>query len=437
MRSNVSAVGPVIKTHEGAPAARINELKELRRSVLATMLWENTFYESGESIASRIEDLVPKVKPEDVANLAIEARDRMYLRHVPLFLIRQLAKQKGNGKLVAETLERIIQRPDELSEYVAMYWRGATSEEDKEPLSAGSKRGLAAAFRKFNEYGLAKYDRDTVVKLRDVLRLVHAKPENSEQAALWKRVIDRSLETPDTWEVALSKGADKKETFERLLRENKLGGLAFLRNLRNMIESGVDTGLIRTRFSQPLGKILPFRYLAALDHAPGFAQELEAAMLRSIADEPKLNGKTTIVVDVSGSMEVTLSEKSEMTRINAASGLAILIREICPDARVFTFSNTVVEIPAFRGLALADRIDKSQPHSGTYLGAALNRIPACDRIIVVTDEQSHDRVSDPVGTGYVINVGAYQNGVGYGKWMHIDGWSDRVMDFIREVESVG
>jgi hypothetical protein len=275
-----------------------------------------------------------------------------------------------------------------------------------------------------------------VVKLRDVLKLVHAKPENSEQSALWKRVIDRSLATPDTWEVALSKGADKKETFERLLRENKLGGLAFLRNLKNMLAADVDTGLIRTRFSQPLGKILPFRYLAALDHAPAFARELEGAMLRSIEDEPKLNGKTIILVDVSGSMDAPISEKSDMTRIHAASGLAILIREICPDARVFTFSNLVIEVPSFRGLALADKIDKSQPHSGTYLGAALAKLPSCDRIIVVTDEQSHDRVDDPKGTGYIINVAAYQNGVGYGKWTHIDGWSDRVMDFIREVESV-
>jgi hypothetical protein len=435
MRTNVTAVGKVIKTHEGASAVRINELKELRRSVLSTMLWENTFYESGDSIAFRIAELIPKVKPLDVANLAIEARDRMYLRHVPLFIARELARIKGAGTHVTNILEHVIQRPDELSEYVAMYWRGATSDADKETLSAGSKRGLAKAFRKFNEYGFAKYDRDTVVKLRDVLRLIHAKPETAEQSALWRKVINRSLETPDTWEVALSKGADKKETFERLLRENKLGGLAFLRNLRNMVSAGVESELIRNRFSQPFEKVLPFRFVAACEHASTFLPELDAAMLRCIEAEKKLLGKTIILVDVSGSMDAPLSEKSDMTRVHAASGLAVLIREICPDVRVFTFSTHLVEVPAFRGLALVDKIRTSQAHHSTELGHALSRLPEYDRLIVVTDEQSHDRVNAPKGKGYMINVGTYKNGVGYGAWTHIDGWSDRVVDFIREVES--
>jgi hypothetical protein len=87
-------------------------------------------------------------------------------------------------------------------------------------------------------------------------------------------------------------------------------------------------------------------------------------------------------------------------------------------------------------LALADKIDKSQTHGETYLGKALGELPTYERVIVVTDEQFHDRISDPKGIGYIINVAAYQNGVGYGKWTHIDGWSDRVVDFIREVESV-
>jgi hypothetical protein len=56
-----------------------------------------------------------------------------------------------------------------------------------------------------------------------------------------------------------------------------------------------------------------------------------------------------------------------------------------------------------------------------------------DRLIVVTDEQSHDPV--PQLKGYMINVASNQNGVGYGQWVHIDGWSDKVLDYIVKYEA--
>ena len=64
----------------------------------------------------------------------------------------------------------------------------------------------------------------------------------------------------------------------------------------------------------------------------------------------------------------------------------------------------------------------------------LNRNHGYDRLIVITDEQAHDRVSGPKGKGYVINVASYKNGVGYGKWTHIDGWSEAVIEYIRVLE---
>jgi 60 kDa SS-A/Ro ribonucleoprotein len=433
MRMNAIAVGPKPRTHEGAVAMQISPLAELRRSVLTALLWEDTFYEAGSLVAARIQTLIPKCKPADVAALAIEARDRMYLRHVPLFLVRELARVKGNGTLVADTLARVIQRPDELTEYLAMYW----ADEKDAPLSAGSKRGLARAFGKFKAETLAKYDRDNVFKLRDVLRLTHAKPRDTEQAATWKQVITRTLPTPDTWEVALSAGANKREAFERLLREDKLGGLAFLRNLRNMLEASVDATLVRQRFAGRFDKVLPFRFVSAVRHAPAYASELNDAMLRATADLPRLSGRTVVLVDVSGSMNDPLSAKSELRRMDVAAGLAVLVRELCTDCRVFSFSDRLAEIAAYRGLPLVGAVLQSQPHSGTYLARAIEAVPCdYDRMIVVTDEQSADRPGAPRGLGYVINVATSKNGVGYGPWTHIDGWSERVLDFVRELEAV-
>src|SRR6201993_2687165 len=228
-RLNLMNLSRGVRTHEAAPARHISNELQLRRSVLACLLWESQFYEDGVAIAGRIAELVPKVEPERVAALAVEAREAMKLRHAPLLLVREMARHKTHRGLVAETLTRVIERADELAEFVAIYWQNGRA-----PLSAQVKKGLAAAFTRFDEYALAKYDRANPVKLRDVLFLCHAKPVDTAQAELWKRLVAGELATPDTWEVALSGGADKREAWERLLEENKLGALALLRNLRNM-----------------------------------------------------------------------------------------------------------------------------------------------------------------------------------------------------------
>jgi hypothetical protein len=427
-----------VHTHEGAVAQKVDAKRELRRSVLTCLLWEDTFYEKGNDITKRIAELVAKNKPEDVAVLACEAREKMQLRHAPLFLVRELARRKGAGPLVAESLETVIQRADELGEFVALYWK-----EKKQPLSAGAKRGLARAFTKFDAYQLAKYDRDGVVKLRDVLFLCHAKPKDAEQAAVWKKLVENTLEPPDTWEVALSAGKDKRENFERLLREGRLGGMAVLRNLRLMWAAGVDPKLIRERLDKSVARALPFRFVTAARYAPKLEDAIEKAMLKGIAGLEKLAGSTGLVVDVSGSMNYKLSKKGETTRMDVAAGLAILLREKAEEFSIATFSDACVELPPRRGFALRDAILGSQAHSGTYLKRALSQLAEKDewqkleRLIVITDEQSHDGIL-PAWTprAYVVNVAPYKHGLSYGnRWTHIDGWSERIVDYIAAIEA--
>jgi hypothetical protein len=428
------------RTHEGAPAKIISAEQALRRSVLSCMLWENEFYEDGVQIAGRIHELVPQVAAEKVVALAVEARERMKLRHAPLLLVREMARHASHRALVSETLSRLIQRADELSEFVAIYWAGG-----RQPLSAQVKKGLAAAFCKFDEYALAKYDRAGAVRLRDVLFLSHARPVDEAQAALWKRLAENELATPDTWEVALSAAGraegDKHEVWERLLAERKLGALALLRNLRNMQSAGVsEEKVVSALAALKTDRVLPFRFLAAARSAPQWEQAIESAMFRALdGRSQRLAGHTVLLVDVSGSMDATLSSRSEMRRTDAAYGLAILLREIAEKVTIYTFSESAKRVPSRRGMALRDALDQSQPHGGTNLGASLKQVDAdvregYDRVVVITDEQSHDRVPAPKGKGYVINVASARNGVGYGEWMHIDGWSEAVIDYIAELE---
>jgi hypothetical protein len=346
-----------------------------------------------------------------------------------------MARHEKHRALVADTLDRVLQRPDEMTELLAIYWAdalGPMQQRKRQPVSAQIKKGLARALTKFDAYQLAKYDRDGAVRIRDVLFLVHAKPKNAEQEKVWKQLVDGELASPDTWEVSLSSGKDKRATFERLIAENKLGGLALLRNLRLMQNAGVARATIAEAIAaMRTDRILPFRFITAARYAPDFEPELEAAMLKSIKDYPRLSGRTRLLIDVSGSMFTPLSAQSEMTRAEAACGLAILAREVCDEVEIFTFSQDVIKIPPRRGFALRDAIIGSQPHGGTFLGKAVTEIDRKgDRLIAFTDEQSHDSVPAPKARGTMVNVASYQHGVGHGAWTRVDGFSEAVIGWI-------
>ena len=420
--------------HGGVAVRKISAEAQLTRLTLAHMLWENQFYIDGTTSTDLMKNLVTKADPKFVEALADEARTKFKLRHVPLFLARELAR---NHKLSASALDAVIQRPDEMSEFLSIYWK-----DGKTPLSNQVKKGLGKAFSKFNEYQLAKWDKNSAaVSLRDVMFLTHPKPKDMAQAILFKKVADKALETPDTWETNLSAGADKKETFSRLMAEKKLGALAFLRNLRNMADAGIDESTIRSYASTlDVTKVLPFRYLAAARIMPQFENMLEALMFKSLATHEKLPGKTVLLVDVSGSMfGAQVSKKSDLDRFDAAAALAILCREICEEVEIYSFSDRCVRIAPRRGFSLIEAIRNSQQISGTDLRGAMNSIHAntkYDRCIVFTDEQSQTSASAPKGKGYVVNVAAYENGINNAQWTTISGFSEAIIDYIQLFEKL-
>ena len=418
------------KTFEGGNSSRIDAAEQLKRSTMATMLWEDGFYEDGVKIADRIFNLTKLVDKDTALKIMLEAKYGQKLRHAPLLIAVAMSEM---GWLKKEHVNEIITRADELPEFLSMYWMNG-----KRPVSHQIRKGLGLAFQKFNEYQLAKYDRAKSVKLRDVLRIVRPTPKDKEQSDLWKRLISGELKTPDTWEVALSSGANKKETFEKMLQEQNLGDLAFIRNMRNMIQSGVNSDLIKKSFAErKWSKILPFQFISAARHAPNYEPEIENAMLKCMTDLEKIQGKVTVMVDVSGSMSDAISGKSEMSRIDVASGLAILARELSDDIEIYAFENHATLIPARRGFALRDAIGK--PRGGTSMWNSIRQVAKnrkSNLMIVITDEQTYDNgsISDSSSDLLaIINVANSQNGIGYGKnSIHINGWSENVIKYLQE-----
>ena len=471
MRINVPR--PAVHTHTGGTAAPQNPVVELERTVANCLLWENTFYEGGDSIANRIAELCKHVDDVSIMNLAIKARTEHNLRHVPLWLVIQMLRKRS--KLVAHTIEAVIHRPDEMTELLALYWK-----DGRVPLAAQLKKGLARAYKKFSEYQLAKWNRADAIKLRDVMFLCHPKPtvmgtgevitginrsgykrgpvsrHKKGQGLLWYHLVTGTLEPADTWEKRISAiGQDtstssevrderRRRAWTELLEQNKLGETAILKNMLNMYKDGVSPTLIATALSRvPASKVFPGQYITAVKAAPMFVNVLD----RHMADHIIINGfsgKTLVLVDVSGSMDKPISAKSVLSRWEAAAGLAIQVA-FATSTRIFTFSTILKEVIAAASLATVAGIAHSQPHSSTYLARSVGQLVQTgvtrdiQRLIVITDEQSQDGIPPaPVRLSYLINVAPYAPGLDTSQgWTRISGWSDKVLHWIIAKERAG
>ncbi len=433
-------------------AAKNTPIQTLRRITLANLLWENNAYIDGESTANEIAKIIPTCDPQDVADLAIECRTKQKLRHTPLFIASEMCKYNNTKPYVANVLKTICTRADMLTDFLAIYWKN--SDKKSRPLANVAKKGLAEAFHNFNEYKLAKYDRNTPIKLRDVMFLTHPKALNDDEQTLFCKVANRTLQTPETWEVLLSSGADKKVTWTKLITENKLGGLAFLRNIRNMVDAGVSRNIIEDGLKTLNNNmLLPLDYYKANMQSNGmFKREIEDAMLSNYEKLPKLVGKTLFIVDVSGSMGCKLSDKSDFARYDAAAAAAIVASHQCED---FTLMYTggccaeehFIDKTPPRGFDMMQKVRNVNVGSnGIFTRQCLEAAKKelgdnFDRIIIFSDSQDCDcqynRTPEPFAKhNYIIDVSAHKHGVNYkGVWdAEISGWSEHFLTYINALE---
>ncbi len=437
----------------GAIAAIQTPEQTLRRLVMASLMWEKLAYESGEYNALAIKDAISKVDPSLVSAIAIEARTKQHLRHTPLFIAAQMCKLPSHRPFVGNVLEQICTRPDMLSDFMALYWM----DNKTAPVAKQVKLGLSKAFVKFSEHQLRKYSpKKGDVSLRDVMFMCHPNPVEPWQVDAFKALADEKLPPAETWEVLLSAGQDKCRTFTSLIEQNKLGGLALLRNLRGMIESGVDDSVIAGALARMKpGYLLPMNFLSAAKNAPKFQADIEQAMYRCYNAQAKLPGTTVFIVDRSGSMNAEISAKSKNTRLDVAMAMAVLARERCEKSIIYATAGVdfqggkTVRIDGHRGFSLIKAIESADIGGGgiftrqaiEFAKKDVGQTPV-DRIIVFSDSQDTDRSGkkpEPFAqTNYIVDVSAHSKGINYdGLWTaEVSGWSDHFLDYIFALEGV-
>lgn len=477
--------------HEGAAAYKLSPEMELYSAVVTAGL-SDTFYEKQDKRVERIQTLLGQTKPEFAARLAIYARNTMHLRSVPMVLAVEIAKQQSGNPVVAQTVSGVVQRADEITELLAYYQlankRNGTKKLNK--LSKQVQKGLATSFNKFDEYQFAKYNRATDVKLRDALFLVHPKAKSEEQQALFNKIAKDELAVPYTWEVELSAvGQQKFETdaarkkaftakWEELIDSKKIGYMAMLRNLRNIIEAEVSyahmekvCAYIADTKAVLNAKQLPFRYLAAYRevkvmrsaYASMVIDALEDAVAAAAANIQGFDGNTSVVIacDVSSSMQKPISKNSKVLLYDIGLMLGMLMQSRCKKVVSGMFGNTwkVINMPKRNILGNVDEYYRREGEVGYSTNGykviddlLFWRVKA-DKVMLFTDVQLWDSSNTgqslkkswdeykqrvPNAKLYLFDLAGYgnaplrveQNGVHL-----IAGWSDKVFDVLNSIEN--
>lgn len=483
-----------VTNYEGAEAFSLDERVELYSAVVTTSL-NDKFYEAADKRMDRIRSLIMRNDPAFVAKLAIYTRNKMYLRSVPLMLAVELAKtQSGNG-VVGKAVKGVVQRADEITELLA-YYQLANERNGAKKLNKLSKQiqnGLSEAFNKFDEYQFAKYDRAGEIKLKDALFIVHPKAVNEQQQSLFDKIAKGSLDVPYTWETELSalgqkdfaNEKEKKAAFrakwEELITSGKLGYMALMRNLRNIIEAGVSMEIMEevcaylsNRDAIVKSKQLPFRFLSAYREikilssgaVPMVLDALENAVEQSVINIRGFGKNTSVVIacDVSGSMQKAISAKSKIMNYDIGLMLAMLLQSRCANVQTGMFGDTwkIINVSRKNILANVQEFYKREGEVGystngyLVLKDLIDRKQVVDKVMMFTDCQLWnsnivDQVTQRSITGlwkqyktiapgaklYLFDLAGYGNtpiDVRNDGVYLIAGWSDKIFDVLAALE---
>lgn len=454
----ISTTTVVAPTHEGGAGFLRDAKSELFLLSVTNMVGEDTFYESATDRDARFAALVRQVTQEDptfVVKLLPWLRTEAFMRSAPLVAAAEYARAEGPG--VRQVVDSVVRRADEPAEMLA-YWLGTYGRK----VPRGIKRGLADAVRRlYTERNVLKYDgQDKPVRFADVIELVHPEPSNEYQALLFKHIIDRRHNRPDavpaelailvedhrlqrlpvedrlanldaavrarwSWERLLSwlPAEHKTKAWEALVPN--MGYMALLRNLRNIEAAGVDKAVIDAvvaRLSDPeavAGSMqFPYRFLSAwkATQSMTFGPALETALDLSCSNIPELTGDTLVLIDVSSSMNATLSAKTQVQRWEAGALFAFALAKRAERVRVVLFGTNSKEIVVGKASSVLRSI-QAVPSQGASLGWGTNAHPALyrhyrgeQRVVIFTDEQVHPHASvEPqVPVLYTFNLGGYR-----------------------------
>lgn len=402
-----------------------------------------------------------------------KARHDARLPSIPAYNIPGATDTRGLERWVVDA---VLQRPDEPGEIIA-YWMSKYGRALPKPI----KRGVADAVRRlYTERALLKYDTAShSFRFGDVVDLVHAAPDPGKpwQGWLFKYAIDRrhgrANPIPDvlriihanvalraeveatphgadptvlldtrrlreagmTWEDALSLAGTRSRpsAFRRDLWAALIpvmGTMALARNLRNFDNAGVPDEAIApalAKFTDPAevaaSRMLPFQWFTAYREAPSlrWGHALDLALQASLVNVPALPGRSLVLLDTSASMTNPMSQKSTVTRLEAATVFAVALAARSEHVDLHGFADATFRHDVPRGASVIREVNRlrrrvGEVGHGTNIWQSVNNtFNGHDRVFILSDMQT---MRDPHGYSglivpgrvpmYGFNLGGYR-----------------------------
>lgn len=498
--SPIQSTPTMASTHEGGSGFGRDPKSELFLLAVSRFSSEDTFYEQKSDSDKRFAQLIhinAQRDPDWTARFLKWLRSEGNMRTASIVgaaeFVRASLATGGAVELLSGVTNRavvasVLQRADEPGELLA-YWISKYGKNIPKPI----KRGIGDAVEKlYTEFNYLKWDSDKrSVRFADVLEMTH--PSTGERP-LFKKIIDDRhnregqlisyglpmlraraelmsvpvlqrralLHTPETlasagmtWESVAGwlQGPMDAQAWEAIIPS--MGYMALLRNLRNFEQANISqssTDYVNAFLSNPervaKSRQFPFRFLAAYKntHSLKWGQSLENALNHSLKNIPELDGKTLILIDTSGSMKFSNSKNTEMTFMDSAILFGLAVAQRCEKPTVVSYSSISQEFPIIKGESLLKAMQRFEPlrfQAGTNTwGAVSKHYTNHDRIIIVTDEQSHDyygqyRAPENVPM-YVWNLAGYRYGTmpsGKGNRHTFGGLTDQAFRMIPLLEA--
>ena len=364
---------PDTKNLQGYEAYSLDDKLKLL-SILNTSKVEDQYYRSAGESLNYLKGIISNIAKEDpyfVAQAIVYSRCKgegmRTINHVAAVLLAPYIKGLPWAKRFYSLWNKkeqkggIVFRADDISEILKIF-------KILNPVLASNpmKKGFASAIENLDSYSLLKYKKDLI----DVINIVH--PSSQKSKAVVKvgdnqfKTIDAIMQglsvSADTWEVAQSEAGQivaqavkegkisqeeskqilqeaKADNWQGLLESNKLGILAALRNLRNIITSNVLTNtttldILCNLLKDPKkileGKIMPHQLdladtiLEATFINPNNAirrirMSLNEGYSLAIPNLKEiLSGNNLVIIDMSGSMSTTIWDPNKSIRYKSS-----------------------------------------------------------------------------------------------------------------------
>jgi len=366
-------------------------------SLLLTSMLKNQAYRSGSQQLIDLQNLLWKVDPIFAAKAALFARNEFGMRSITHVTASVIAEKVKGAVWTKRFFTKIVHRPDDMFEILALV---------QKPIPNAIKKGFARVLEGYNDYQLAKYKGNGKdVSMVDVVNLCHPKSTPS-----LSRLIKGTLKPAETWETKLTQAGQnaenaedlktlKKDAWKDLLSEGKLGTMALLRNLRNIMHQApecVDMACEQLVNAEKIRKslVLPFRFVTAYEEISkvnDVSTKIKNTVLRaiekalevsSVANVPKFDGETLVALDTSGSMA------GEPIKIGSLFSV-ILAKSNDADFMTFSDSAKYASIDPNAGfISEQQRIIRSARVGGTNFHSIFNVAnKKYDRIIILSDMQ--------------------------------------------------